>query len=119
MNQDKLDYLTELVKDFCEKRDWDQFHNAKDLAIGIITEGSELIEHFRFKSNSEIEAMFEDECKRKEIEYELIDVLYFVIRFSQMYDIDILSAFEEKMRKNKLKYPVDEFKGCNKKYNED
>ena len=55
---------------------------------------------------------------KKEIEYELIDVLYFVLRFSQMYDVDIISVFEEKMKHNKKKYPVDDFKGCNKKYNE-
>jgi len=47
--------LKEMVKTFCEERDWDQYHNAKDLAIGIITESSELLEHFRFKSEKEVE----------------------------------------------------------------
>ena len=43
--------LKEKVRMFCEKRDWDQYHNAKDLSIGIITESSELLEFFRFKNH--------------------------------------------------------------------
>ena len=50
----------EIVKKHCEERDWDQLHNPKDLAIGIITEASELLELFRFKSNTEIETMLID-----------------------------------------------------------
>jgi len=58
---DEKAYLTELkekVKNFCEERDWDQFHNAKDLAIGIITEASELLELFRFKTEKQVGDMF-------------------------------------------------------------
>ena len=56
-----------MVKRFSEERDWDQFHNAKDLAIGIVTEASELLEGFRFKSNGEIEEMFKDKSQSKNI----------------------------------------------------
>lgn len=49
--------LKELIRKFCEQRDWDQYHNPKDLAIGIVTEASELLEHFRFKSEKESEEM--------------------------------------------------------------
>ena len=55
-----IEELKQRVKKFCEDRDWDQFHGAKDLAIGIITEAGELLENFRFKSEQEIEAMKED-----------------------------------------------------------
>ena len=54
------------IQSFCEARNWDQYHGAKDLAIGIITESAELLEHFRFKSEDEIENMFKSD-KMKEI----------------------------------------------------
>ncbi len=57
--------LKEMVKAFCEERDWDQYHNAKDLAIGIITESSELLEHFRFKSTKEVDDLFKDKFKKE------------------------------------------------------
>ena len=56
--------LKEMVKAFCEERDWDQYHNAKDLAIGIITESSELLEHFRFKSEKEVEEVIKQKKRR-------------------------------------------------------
>ena len=56
--------LKERIKFFCEERDWDQFHDAKELSIGIITEASELLEHFRFKSKKEVEDLFDDESKQ-------------------------------------------------------
>lgn len=110
--------LKELVKEFCEEREWDQYHNAKDLAIGIITESSELLEHFRFKSLEEINDFFKDKTKTEEISEELADVLFFILRLAQRYDIDLSSEFQKKMGKNTKKYPMEKAKGSNKKYTE-
>lgn len=110
--------IKEIVKEFCESRDWDQFHYPKDLAVAIITEASELLEIFRFKSNDEIEKMLSDEQKRQQIADELADVLYFVIRFSQKYGFDLASEFLRKMENNSEKYPIEKSKGSNKKYSE-
>ena len=104
------------VKKFCEDRDWDQFHGAKDLAIGTITEAAELLEHFRFKNDEEIKEMFKNKKKREEIEDELADVLFFVVRFAQRYDIDLGKAAKRKLAKSGKKYPVSKAKGSNKKY---
>ena len=104
------------VQRFCEERDWDQYHGAKDLAIGIITEAGELLDHFRFKSNEEVENMLTDQKKRQEIAEEMADVLYFILRLSQKYNIDLDDAFSQKMIKNEGKYPVEKSKGSNKKY---
>ena len=49
-NETSINELKDKIKKFCEDRDWDQYHNAKELAIGIVTESSELLQHFRFKS---------------------------------------------------------------------
>ncbi len=108
--------LKKRVQTFCQKRDWDQFHGAKDLAIGTITEASELLEHFRFKNDKEIEEMFKNKAKREEIEDELADVLFFIVRFAQRYDIDLAKAAKRKLAKSGKKYPVSKAKGSNKKY---
>ena len=91
--------LKEEVRKFCEDRDWDQFHGAKDLAIGIITEAAELLEHFRFKSEKEIEEFFKYEKKKEEVSEELSDILFFVLRLAQRYNIDLVTEFSKKWTK--------------------
>lgn len=114
----KLQELKEKIKKFCEERDWDQYHGAKDLSIGIITESSELLEKFRFKSDREIEEMFKNEEKREQISEEMADVLYFLLRLAQRYNIDLTTELNKKMDKNEKRYPIEKAKGSNKKYNE-
>ena len=116
-NKVTLEELKNKVKEFCEKRDWDQFHNPKELAIGISTEANELLQIFRFKSEEDMKKVMSSD-KRIEVEEELADVLYFVLRFAQMNNIDLSSAVSNKIEKNDKKYPAEKTKGCNKKYNE-
>ncbi|MEK6943165.1 MAG: nucleotide pyrophosphohydrolase [Nanoarchaeota archaeon] len=111
-----VDDLKNKVKKFCVDRDWDKFHNPKDLAIGIITESSELLEHFRFKSNEESEHIIK--TKKNEISEELSDIFYFVLRIAQKYDINLSEELNKKLKKNSEKYPIEKSKGSNKKYNE-
>ncbi|HTY89835.1 MAG TPA: nucleotide pyrophosphohydrolase [Methanocella sp.] len=108
--------LKSQVQAFCEARDWDQYHNAKDLAIGVSTEAGELLDLFRFKSPDEVEAIFHDARGREEVEDEIADVLFFLLRLGQKYDIDLTKAFERKLEKNAAKYPVETARGSNKKY---
>jgi len=108
--------LQDKVQAFCEERDWDQFHDAKELAIGVSTEAAELLEHFRFKSPAEFEAFFTDAAKKEEIEDEMADVLFFLLRMAQRYDIDLAAALENKLVKTGKKYPVSKSKGKNIKY---
>jgi NTP pyrophosphatase (non-canonical NTP hydrolase) len=110
--------LKERIRIFCEERDWDRYHNAKDLAIGIITEAAELLEHFRFKSNEESEALLNDPERRREIAQELADILYFVLRLAQRYEIDLSDELRAKLELNAARYPIDKAKGSNKKYSE-
>ncbi len=110
--------LKQKIKLFCEERDWDQYHNAKELAIGVITEAAELLDPFRFKSPQEVDAMFKDSQKREQISEEMAAVFYFLIRLAQKYDIDLSSELVRKLEKNHKKYPVNKAKGSNKKYTE-
>jgi NTP pyrophosphatase (non-canonical NTP hydrolase) len=110
--------LKHMVKKFSDERDWDQFHNAKDLAIGIVTEASELLETFRFKSEKEVQSMFEDDSSARKVRDELADVFYFALNLAQRYDIDVSNSLDEKIRDNARRYPVEKAKGSNKKYTE-
>ena len=111
-----IEKLTSLVRSFCEARDWDQYHGPKDLAIGVITEASELLEHFRFLSDEQALAILQNPSHKEEIEDELADVLFFLLRFSQRFEVDLGQALIRKMEKAERKYPVDKAKGSNKKY---
>ena len=114
----KIHELKETMREYCEDRDWDQFHNAKDLAIGIVTEASEILEHFRFKSPSEVDKMLQNPEKKEAVEDEMADVLSFLVRMAQKYDMDLAEAFDRKLEKNRQKYPIDKCKGSNRKYTE-
>jgi NTP pyrophosphatase (non-canonical NTP hydrolase) len=110
--------LKDLVKKFCEERDWDQFHGAKDLATALIIEAAELLELFRWKSEKEVNALFENSAKKEEISEEIADILYFLLRLAQKYEINLSDALRNKLEKNRKKYPVEKAKGSSKKYTE-
>ena len=114
----EFDDLNADVREFCEERDWEQFHTPKDLAIGLVTESSELVELFRFKNETEQRGLLSDSDRREDIEDELADVLFFLLRFADLYDIDLETALANKMEKNRAQYPEHEYKGSNEKYDE-
>ncbi|MDY6777523.1 MAG: nucleotide pyrophosphohydrolase [Candidatus Nanohaloarchaea archaeon] len=113
-----LQELKEEIRVFCEKRDWGQFHDAKELAVALATETGELLEHFRYRDADEVSSIMEDDDAREEVENELADVFYHVLRIAQLYDIDISEAFDAKLEEIGEKYPVEKAKGSNKKYDE-
>ena len=78
----------------------------QDLAIGIITEASELLVQFRFKSEKEVERLFKSRKSREAISEELVDILHTVLRFAQKYNIDLTTELDRKMKKNGKKYPL-------------
>ena len=111
-----LEDLTKRIVAFRDARDWKQFHNPKDMAISLLLEASEVIEHFQWKSPKEIEEYLFS--SRNELADELADVLYWVLLMSHDLNIDITKSFDEKMLKNESKYSVDKAKGNHKKYTE-
>lgn len=117
-SETSIHQLKKTVLNFCEERDWYQYHNSKDLSIGIITEASELLEHFRFKSKEQIGEMLADPQRRQMIGNELADVFFFVLCFAQMNDFDLSDELLNKMEINGRKYPVNVANGSNKKYTE-
>ena len=107
--------LTKRIIAFRDARDWKQFHNPKDIALSLVLEAAEVLEHFQWKNNKEIEKHIK--TNKIEIGEELADVLYWVLLMSHDFKIDILQSLEEKIKKNALKYPVEKSKGKHSKYN--
>ncbi|MBX3023048.1 MAG: nucleotide pyrophosphohydrolase [Bdellovibrionales bacterium] len=94
------------VQRFCEERDWDPYHSPKDLAIGLATESSELLELFRFVRERELKPLMDDPSQRQKMADELADSLYFILRFAQLYHFDLSECMRNKMVKNAQKYPA-------------
>ena len=110
-----INHLTKRILDFINDRDWNQFHNPKDLALSLVLESAEVMEHFQWKNNEEMQEYIKS--NKNEVAEELADVLYWILLMSHDLDIDIKKAFEDKMIKNETKYPVDKAKGRHDKYN--
>ena len=95
---------------FRNERDWDQFHNPKDLALAINVEAGELLELFLWKSASEANV--------EKIREELADVFAFAFMLAEKYNFDVKEIVLEKIKRNAEKYPIEKSKGSAKKYNE-
>jgi len=100
-----LQEVKSMVQTFCEEREWDPYHSPKDLAIGLVTEASELLEIFRFVRERELKEKLDDPVERQKMADELADSLYFILRFAQLYHFDLSDCMRNKMVKNALKYP--------------
>ena len=117
-NECTIKELAEKVGEFCDIRDWAQFHDPKNLAMAMSIECNELMEIFRYKSDGEVKAIMSDEKKRTEVCDELGDVFFVLLRFIQMHGINLDEALLNKMKKTRQKYPEDISKGKNIKYYE-
>lgn len=105
-----IELITKELVTFRDARDWEQFHNPKDLAIAISAEAGELLECFLWKNA--------EDAKPEKIREELADVLAFSFLLAQRCGLDIKEIMLDKIRSNGEKYPVDKAKGTAKKYNE-
>ena len=108
--------LTEKIKKFRDERDWMQFHNHKDVALSLVLEAAELLEHFQWKNPAEVEK--HAGTHREEISQELADVAMYLFELSDNLKIDLAAAIENKIKINAAKYPISKSKGSIKKYNQ-
>lgn len=105
-----IDTILSALRQFNQERDWDQFHNGKDLAIGLSIEAAELLECFLWKAP--------EEASIDKIREELADVLNFAFQIADKYGLDIKVITMDKIRRNAEKYPVEKAIGSAKKYDE-
>lgn len=105
-----LEELRQTIVKFTQERNWDQFHNGKDLALALSIEAAELNEAFLWKSATDVNV---DKVKE-----ELADIVNYAILIADKYDLDIKQIVLDKIRRNAEKYPVEKAYGSSKKYNE-
>lgn len=105
-----LEDLRKRIVQFTQERDWDQFHNGKDLALALSIEASELNEAFLWKEAKDVNV--------EKVKEELADIFNYAILIADKYNLDIRQIVLDKLRKNAEKYPVEKAFGSSKKYNE-
>jgi NTP pyrophosphatase (non-canonical NTP hydrolase) len=111
-----LNELTSAIIAFRDARDWKQFHNPKDVALSLVLEAAEVMEHFQWKGAAETARHVVE--SKEEIGEELADVLYWVLLMSHDLKIDIATSLRTKLAKNEAKYPVEKARGSSAKYTE-
>ncbi|MBM3133394.1 MAG: nucleotide pyrophosphohydrolase [Chloroflexi bacterium] len=119
MSADESTTIAELktsVQDFVHERDWGKYHNPKDVALSIVIEAAELLEHFQWADGAELQRTMQDPEKMDRIGEELADVLIYCLSFANATGIDVAGAVREKIEKNKVKYPADQVRGNYRKY---
>ncbi len=103
--------LKELVRDFRNRRDWEQFHSPKNLSISIAIEAAELMEEFQWLSSEESQQLRQDEEGLTRLGEELADIIIYCLSFANSLDIDVTTAVMDKLSKNARKYPEDQYRG--------
>jgi NTP pyrophosphatase (non-canonical NTP hydrolase) len=106
---DIQDIIQELIK-FRNERDWEQFHNPKDLALAVNVEAGELLELFLWKNAEEV--------SKEKVKEELADVFAFAFLLADKYGLDVKQIVLDKIKLNGEKYPVDKARGTAKKYDQ-
>ena len=104
-------HLRDLVRDFVDARDWRQFHSPKNLSMALAIEAAELMEHFQWISMEASRRVVDDADKLQAISDELTDVMCYALALANELDIDVARAVSDKMKRNEMKYPAEEFRG--------
>jgi NTP pyrophosphatase (non-canonical NTP hydrolase) len=109
-----LSELRDRLREFAAVRDWDQFHAPKNLAMALIVECAELVEHFQWLKEEASYNLPPDTAR--EVEMELADILIYLVRLADKLGVDLMDAAQRKIEVNERKYPVDRARGRSDKY---
>lgn len=103
--------LRKRLAEFVAEREWQKFHDPKNLSMSIAIEAAELMEHFQWVRSDELDAVLRDPRRCGEIVDELADIACYVLALANALEIDLSDAVIDKLTKNARKYPADEFRG--------
>ena len=112
---DNIEYILEKIKKFRDDRDWMQFHDPKNMAVSIMIEAAELLEHFQWKTKDEVQEYIK--ANKEEISYEIADIAMYLFELANNLGIDLVQAMDKKLKKNETKYPIEKAKSKHTKYN--
>lgn len=113
---DSIADLTARIRSFVAARDWEQFHNPKDMAVAIAAEAGELMQHFVWQQPGQVEKRAVE--KREEIASEIADVAILLFEMADLLGMKLGEVMEAKIARNEIRYPADKSRGNNLKYNE-
>lgn len=113
---DSIAELTAQIQTFVDAREWRKYHNAKDLAVAISAEAGELMQHFVWQQDDQIEMRLEN--RREEIASEIADVAILLFEFADNLGFKLGDVMQAKIANNDLRYPVEKSRGNNLKYSE-
>ncbi|WP_330182162.1 nucleotide pyrophosphohydrolase [Nocardia sp. NBC_01503] len=113
-----IDDLRDMVTEFSQRRDWEEFHTPKNLVMALTGEVGELAEIFQWLTPEQSQAVCDDEQGRVKVEHEIADVLMYLLRLAAVLDIDLAAAVQTKLRVNEGRYPVELARGRAAKYSE-
>lgn len=111
---DSLNELRARINTFVQERDWEQFHSPKNLAMAMIVEAAELVEHFQWDTIEESHQLTPE--KREQVSHELADTFVYLLRIAEVTGVDLIAAANAKIELNARKYPVEKARGSNAKY---
>jgi len=113
---DSIAELTERIRTFVAAREWQQFHNPKDMAVAIAAEAGELLQHFVWQQPGQVERRADE--RRDEIASEIADVGILLFEMADLLGMNLGEVMEAKIARNEHRYPADKARGNNLKYNE-
>lgn len=113
---DSLQDLRGRLQAFVDERDWQQFHSPKNLAMAMIVEAAELVEHFQWMTEQQSLELASD--KKEVVAQEIADTFVYLLRIAEVLEIDIIDAANRKLEINAKKYPAEKARGSNAKYTE-
>ncbi|MDI6782401.1 MAG: nucleotide pyrophosphohydrolase [bacterium] len=111
VNQLTFEELKALIQQFIDDRDWQKYHNPKNLSMSISIESAELMEIFQWLTIDESIALKDNRAKFEHIKEEIADIVIYCLSLCNVLDIDLNQAIVEKIEKNRSKYPTSKYKG--------
>ena len=103
--------LRQIIEEFVDQRDWQQFHAPKNISMALAIEAAELMEHFQWLTVSASREVTTDTEKLQAVSEEMADVLCYLLALANELDVDLTTAMLAKMEKNRRKYPAEEYRG--------
>ena len=109
-----LNKIEQRIQKFSDDRNWESFHNPKNLVMALNGEVGELNEIFQWLDFEESMNLPDDVLEHTK--EEVADIAIYLLRICMKLDINLEDAILNKMTKNEAKYPVESSMGGSKKY---
>ena len=100
-----IESLTARLRGFAEARDWERFHTPKNLAMALVAEAGELVEHFQWLTPDESAAIADDPDATEQVADELADIAIYLLRMADVMGVDLAAAIDGKIERNEERFP--------------